>query len=359
VAKQIPWTTGPGAGAVYSFTAIRRLFMHSAITRRFRLVLIPLACLAAAAALSAAVPPLRPNLRGRIMILEYHRFGPKDHRWVRAYSSFDHDLQTLEAQGYRPITLRAYTSGHFATPRGTTPVVITFDDGSNNQVKFTPQGKLAPDCAMAHWLAFSRRHPDFPFRGVFFVNPGPGGDSAFAQPRWSTAKLRMIVRLGGEIGNHTLTHANLGRVPRSAVEREIALGQYFIARALPGYQIVSFALPYGVYPKPRSLAWRGDWATSGFGRRLPAQIRWHYRAVVKVGASPAPSPYVAGFRPHFLPRIQVFDPNIGRWLRYFQLHPGRRFVSDGEEHAVDSLPKLAPRSRRRVQSRSHRRAANP
>lgn len=316
--------------------------MRSLTIRRFCLSLLLLALAGApglCAVPSRSVPRHAPNLRGEIMILVYHRFGPKDSRWTRAYSSFDRDLSQLEAQGYRPITLRAYASGHFSTPAGTTPVVITFDDGTNHQVKFTPSGRLAPDCAMAHWLAFSRRHPDFPFRGVFFVNPGPYGSSPFSQPKFAIAKMRLILRLGGEIGNHTLTHANLRHATPAQTEREIGLGEYFLRRDLPGYQVVSLALPYGVYPTPRSLSWQGNWSNPGHSRRLPTAVRWQYRSVVKVGAGPAPSPLVAGFNPHFLPRIQAFDPVIDYWLRYFQRHPRERFVSDGQEHAVASLPR--------------------
>lgn len=296
----------------------------------------------AALAPARAARPLRPNLRGEVMILVYHRFGPRDSRWTRAYSSFDHDLARLDAEGYRPITLWQYVSGDFDLPEGTTPVVITFDDSSDNQVKFTPAGELAPDCALAHWLDFAKAHPEFPMRGVFFINPGVGGRAAFVQPRFAIAKLRLIVRLGGEIGNHTLTHANLRRQAAIAA-REIALGQYYLERDLPGYPIHSFALPFGIYPQPQSLAWQGDWRNPRSSP--PAEVRWSYADVVKVGAGPAPSPYVAGFDPHHLARIQAFDPELDRWLAYFERHPDRRLVSDGQHHAAGSLAALArPRS---------------
>lgn len=295
-------------------------------------------CAAALALPAAAAGPVvlrrRPNLHGEIMILVYHRFGPKDSRWTRAYTSFDRDLAALESQGYRPITLRAYASGDTATPAGTTPVVITFDDSTNHQVKFTPGGQVAPDCALAHWLAFSRRHPDFPFRGVFFINPGPYGRSAFDQPRFALAKMKLILKLGGEIGNHTLTHANLRHSTPAQVRRQIGLAQFYLHRELPGYQVVSFALPYGVYPLPKSLSWQGVWTNAAPSHRLPASVAWHYQSVVKVGAGPAPSPFVAGFKPHFLPRVQAFDPVIDYWLRYFRLHPRDRFVSDGHSHPI-------------------------
>lgn len=285
---------------------------------------------------------LAPNPRGEVMILVYHRFGPRDSRWTRAYSSFDKDLERLDAGGYRPITLWQYVSGDFRLPAGLSPVVITFDDGSDNQVKFAAAGELAPDCALAHWLAFTKTHPEFPMRGVFFVNPGMGGRDAFAQPRFALAKMRMILKLGGEIGNHTLTHANLRRQAAIAA-REIGLGQYYLERDLPGYTVHSFALPFGIYPNPQSLAWAGTWRNPRSG--APAEQSWRYADVVKVGAGPAESSLVAGFDPLHLPRIQVFDPEIDHWLEYFQRHPGRRFVSDGEEHAAGSLSPAA-RARR-------------
>ncbi|MGH9418059.1 MAG: hypothetical protein ACRD01_15670, partial [Terriglobales bacterium] len=97
--------------------------------------------LLSAAAMAAA--PLRPNLRGEVMILVYHNFG-KDARWSRSVASFDRDLARLDAAGYRPVTLRQYVSGDFALPAGATPVVLTFDDSSKFQVRFTPDGALDP-----------------------------------------------------------------------------------------------------------------------------------------------------------------------------------------------------------------------
>lgn len=289
--------------------------------------------------LAAAQPALRPNLRGEAMILVYHRFGAQDSRWTRAWSSFDRDLARLYADGYRPVTLHQYVTGDFVLPAGLSPVVITFDDSSDNQVKFTPQGTLDPDCALAHWVNFTRAHPDFPMRGVFFLNSGYEHKLTFEQPQFARKKLQLILQLGGEIGNHTLTHAYLKKNAAVAA-REIALGQYEIDQLLPGYRIHSFALPYGVYPDPQALSWQGDWTNPS--QQGPRDIRWHYDAVVKVAYGPAKSPFVSGFDPLHLPRIQVIDQQMNLWMEYFEKHPERRLVSDGQRHAVDSLPPAAP-----------------
>ncbi len=280
----------------------------------------------------AAAP--RPNLRGEVMILVYHNFG-KEARWGRSFANFDRDLERLDAAGYRPITLRQYVSGDFTLPAGTTPVVLTFDDGSKYQVRFTPAGQVAPDCALAHWMAFARTHPEFPVHGTFFVNPGT---DVFAQRAFIEPKLRLLLRLGSEIGNHTYDHPNLSKLTAAGVEREIGLGQFFLNRWLPDYPITSFSLPYGVAPRQRGLAAAGAWTGRVGARRTPVTERWHYSAVVLVGSGPAPSPLVAGLDAARLPRIQAFHPVFSYWMRYFAAHPERRFISDGKPHAAGSLP---------------------
>lgn len=242
---------------------------------RLRLILPLLGALLLSTLLSAAQPALRPNLRGEAMILVYHRFGDTDHRWTRAWSSFDRDLAHLYADGYRPITLHQYVTGDFVLPAGTSPVVITFDDSSDNQLKFTPDGKLDPNCAVAHWLAFARKHPDFPMHGVFFLNSGYHHKLTFEQPQFARQKVQLILQLGGEIGNHTVTHANL-KTQGAIAAREIGLGQYDIGELLPGYQIHSFALPFGIYPNPQNLSWQGEWINPSTrkGRVLTPARAW-------------------------------------------------------------------------------------
>jgi len=299
--------------------------------RVFRGVFAILFALASLALLAAAAP-LAPNLRGQVMILVYHNFG-KDARWGRSFDSFDRDLARLDAAGYRPVTLRQYITGDFILAAGTTPVVLTFDDGSAFQVKFTPDGQVAPDCALGRWMAFAKTHPEFPVHGTFFVNPGTG---VFGQRAFVKQKLDLLVQLGSEIGNHTYSHPKFSEISPEATAREIGEGQYYIEKWLPHYPLTSLALPYGIRSRPDLLASRGEW-TGTIGKQQVTE-RWHYAAVVLVGSGPAPSPLVGGEDGAHLPRIQVFTPEFDKWMSYFEQHPGRRFVSDGQRHAAASLP---------------------
>jgi len=306
---------------------------------RLRFLALSLVCLLGAQASSLPSmrnAALRPaNLRGEAMILVYHNFG-KDARWGRSLPSFDSDLARLDAAGFRPVTLREYVTGNFTLPAGTTPVVLTFDDGSKFQVRFTPDGALDPDCALAHWVAFAKIHPDFPVHGTFFINPGT---DPFAQRAFVKKKLDLLVSLGSEIGNHTLTHPYLSKISDAAINREIGLGQYDIDRWLPGYDVTSFALPYGIAPRNDQLAVESSWTGAPAPHKPDVTVRWHYGAVVLVGSGPAGSPYVEGLDTAKLPRIQVFTPEFDKWMSYFEKHPGRRLVSDGQRHAPGSLPR--------------------
>ena len=131
----------------------------------------------------------------------------------------------------------------------------------------------------------------------------------------------------------------MNKIPTATIEKEIGLGQYYINRWLPGYKVVSFALPFGISPLPADahLTVEGSWSGAVGGK--PVDVKWHYPAVVLVGSGPAPSPYLAGLNGARLPRIQVFTPEFDKWMKYFELHPARRFVSDGASHAPGSQPK--------------------
>ncbi|MGH9480578.1 MAG: polysaccharide deacetylase family protein, partial [Terriglobales bacterium] len=246
--------------------------------RRFPLLALFAILLPGCAAQAAPPPPATPNLRGRVMILVYHRFGV-DGRWNRSLASFDRDLERLDAAGFRPITLRQYITADFVLPAGASPVVLTFDDGSANQLRFTADGQLDPECAVAHWQAFAQTHPEFPVHGTFFVNPGT---DVFGQRAFIQQKLDLLLKLGSEIGNHTYDHPYFNKISPEATAREIGMGQYLLERWLPGYPVTSFALPYGIASRPDSLAAHASWTGTPNGGHAPVTVSWHYDAVVLV-----------------------------------------------------------------------------
>jgi peptidoglycan/xylan/chitin deacetylase (PgdA/CDA1 family) len=288
------------------------------------------ALLAASLALPGLAPAqsLPPNELGRVMILEYHKIDYPENRWTRTPENFRRDLETLYAKGYRAINLGDLLDRRVKTPRGTTPVVFTFDDSSPGQFRYVDDnGTLSVDAKSAVGILdqFTREHPDFGRAATFFVLPGASKPNRlFNQPEFEGKKLQYLVSQGYEIGNHTLWHANLGKYDESTVRTQIAEAQQWIQRLVPDYRIRTIALPHGVYPK------NVDWAMRGAAKGTT----YSHDAILMLAGGPAMSPFDRKFEPTRLPRIQAVETDLTFWLRYFDRNPQERFVSDGDPGTI-------------------------
>jgi peptidoglycan/xylan/chitin deacetylase (PgdA/CDA1 family) len=273
-------------------------------------------------------PGLPPNELGRVMILEYHKIDYPEHRWTRTPENFRRDLETLYARGYRLVNLNELLDGRIATPRGTTPVVLTFDDSSPGQFRYVQRSgalEIDPKSGLGVLEAFAARHPDFGRAATFYVLPGASRPNRlFDQPEHEARKLQYLVTRGYEIGNHTLWHANLGRYDETTVRGQLAGAQQWIQRHVPDYRLRTLALPHGVYPRNVAWALRGE----------AKGVAYRHDAILMVAGGAAPSPFARTFDPTRLPRIQAIDQDLGRWLAYFEKHPGERFVSDGDSTTI-------------------------
>jgi len=268
------------------------------------------------------------------MILEYHKIDRPEGRWTRTPESFRRDLSRLWERGYRLVALGDYLDGRIALPRGTTPVILTFDDSSPGQLRYLEGGGepvIDPQCAVGILEAFERERPEFGHAATFYVLPGADRPNRlFDQPQWAGHKLTYLVRRGYEIGNHTLWHANLARYPEEVVRQQIATAQEWIGRHVPGYQPRTLALPMGAYPRDP------QWAVAGRSNGTA----YRHEAILMVAGGAAPSPHARALDAYRLPRIQAVDADITRWLDHFDRHPGDRYVSDGDPATV-TIPRGA------------------
>lgn len=301
-----------------------------------RLLLFGVALLWASAARAESLPP---NELGRVMILEYHKIDRPENRWTRTPENFRRDLQRLWERGYRLIKLGDFLDGKIALPRGTTPLIFTFDDSSPGQFRYVErQGQwvIDPDCAVGILEAFAREHPEFGHAATFYVLPGADPPNRlFNQPALATRKLAYLATNGYEIGNHTLWHATLSRYPEPVVRSQIATAQEWIQQHVPGYRPRTLALPMGAYPR------QTRWAEAGEVKGTT----YHHDAILMVAGGAAPSPFAKGFDPYHLPRIQAVEHDIDGWLTYFDRHPEARYVSDGEPGIVTVPAGSAGKSR--------------
>lgn len=271
-------------------------------------------------------PELIPNELGRIMILEYHLIGYPEAEWRRTPENFQKDLEMLYENNYYPVSLDSYLSGTMKVPKGKTPFLMTFDDSSEGQFRYIKKGEklvIDPQSAVGMMEKFKKEHSDFPLTATFYVLPAiKPGLRLFGQEEYIKQKLEFLVEKGYEIGNHSYWHQNLRKTDDEGVQKQLALAVKAIQSYLPGYQVRSLALPFGVHPKNELLEVSGTYEG----------IKYNHKSVMLVGSASALSPYSTEFDPYKLERIQAGDTPWGpkAFIERHKKNPELRYVSDGD-----------------------------
>jgi len=278
---------------------------------------LSLTTLVSSAAFAAHELQMPPNELGQVMVLMYHKIGEPEIQYVRTPEHFRQDLETLYSKGYYLINLVDLLDGKIDVPAGKTPVVLTFDDAAKGQFNKI-NGAWDPNCAVGIIKEMHDKHPDFGMAGSFYLNA-----DHHQSTQWS-GMLQEMVRMGFELGNHTVDHPNLKKISDEKVVAEIAGLQAWVLRNVPGYHLRTMAMPFGVYPHDIKLAEFGEAGGTSF----------HNEAMLEVGANPGPSPYSVHFQPLHIPRIRGNDPYFGQYIEYFDKNPGKRFISDGNPNVI-------------------------
>ncbi|TCO73679.1 polysaccharide deacetylase family protein [Marinisporobacter balticus] len=278
---------------------------------------------------------IKPNEAGQIMVLMYHSISEPEAVWTRTPENFRKDLQYLYDKGYRPISLKDYVTGNITTEAGYTPIVITFDDGWQNNFNRiqNEQGDFAidPDCAVAILEDFNEKHPDFPLEATFFVND----NVPFGQKEHLAYKFQYIVDKGMDIGNHTATHVDYKEVnDEKRIQKELASVVKLVKKYLPDYDVNTQALPFGHRPKNEELY---KYLESGSDEG----INYKNIAILNVGWDPYKSPYHLDFNPLAIHRVRASDlqkyvQGVGMydWLNHFDKGNRVRYISDGDSDIV-------------------------
>ncbi|HSU15943.1 polysaccharide deacetylase family protein [Longimicrobium sp.] len=279
-----------------------------------------------------------PNELGRILVLEYHRIGPKEGEWYRSEEHFRNDLKMLYDRGFRPVTMRDVASGNINLPAGTSPVVFVFDDSSQGQFYYQPDGSIDPHTMVGMWEAFKRQNPAWSGGGTWCVLPGAVYPSNFwgekksneiaREQREATIKKKVdfLLQNGHEICNHTMWHAQLSKYPDAFVQEQIGSGQDSIAHYLPAdYRITTFALPLGLWPRNRPLAWHGTYRGGK---------SYDYQVVLEVSGGANVSPFDRSWDPHSVDRFIAAPNALENQLKRWDANPAERYVSDGDPNTV-------------------------
>lgn len=295
-----------------------------------------LASLPGAAAIAQptpATPTRAPNPMGVIPVLEYHLVGDREARWSRHRDRFAQDLALLHARGYRPITVRQLVEKRIDVGPGLSPVVITFDDASPGQFRYVRRGEslfVDPTSALGIWEAFAAKHPEWKGRAVFCMLPSASEGHAFfgdkgiqgQETAWRLKKVRYLAEQGHELCNHTLWHANLGKMSDAGVQEQISRAQLAVDSAGTGVQMRTLALPLGIWPKNRALLRAGRWTDP----RAKTTTRYQLDAILMVAGGPSPSPFDPKFDPMAIPRVQVVGNSLEQMLDRLDKN-GTRYVA--------------------------------
>jgi hypothetical protein len=288
-----------------------------------------------------------PNEMGRIMVLEYHRTGSPEGEFVRTLANFRKDLQSLYAAGFRPVTMRQVMEGNIDIPAGTSPVVFTLDDATRGQFYHTAAGEVDPNTMVGSFEAFKRQNPAWGTAGmVMCILPAAAHPSNFfgetpdkGTPRAQREatirkKMEFLLQNNYEICNHTLYHARLDRASNSQQAMDwIGIGEDSIKAYLPAdYDIVTFALPLGMWPRERSAAWQGTYRDGK---------RYENRVVLEVSGGPNVSPFDNRWDGHSVDRFIVAPGALERQLEHWKSDPGNRYISDGDPRTVSYPASMA------------------
>jgi hypothetical protein len=272
----------------------------------------------------AAGTALPANPLGRIPVLEYHVIGgDKNSLYTRTAASYRNDLETAYRLGYRPITISQMLDKDFRdVPPGMSPVVVVFDDASDSQFRYIEQGgKLVvdPTSGLGIWEEFAKTHPGWKPRGVFcLLNGAAAGHNFFGdnpkyggqKKEWRFQKVKYLADQGYELCDHTVWHARLDKFSDAVVQEQIARNAMGIDSAVPGYKLRTMALPYGIWPKNRPLAWQGSWTDPKTGKTH----NYKFDAVLEVAGGPTRSPYDPQFNPKSVNRIEAIGDDIVKTL---------------------------------------------
>lgn len=283
---------------------------------------------------------IKPNESGKIMVVMFHRFIEEytsgDKIYVTTFDEFRNLLQELYDKGYRLISMKDFLNNNINVPAGCVPIVFTFDDGTPGQFNLVEEdGKLTVNkqTAVGIMLDFYEKHPDFGLAGTFYVNLGggtfEGGAGTLAE------KLKYLIDLGFEIGNHTFSHVDLNTVKTAEeVQKELGANQKRMYELVPGYKMETLSLPLGNTTKDKSLR---EYLVKG----VYDGVEYHNQAIMLVGANPTLPPTSSEYNPLYTARvrasgIQKEDFDLSWWLE--NISRSQEYVSDGNPDTI-TVPK--------------------
>ena len=283
------------------------------------------------------------NELGRVPVMMYHGIVNKKSSetsytggnvdkdgYNRTVEAFKEDLEFYYQNGYRMIRAIDYVNGIIDVPYGKSPIVLTFDDGSANNIKvngISEDGEIIIDenSAVGVLESFKKKYPDFNVTATFFVN-----GSLFQQSEYNEKILKWLVENGYDIGNHTKTHVNFSDASTNESEEEVGFVYNKLDAIIPDKYVKLVALPFGS-PYKKTHANFSHIINSNYNG-----INYETVSTFRVGWMPDYSPFSKDFDKEFIMRVRAYDNNGVDFDidASFRILEKNRYVSDGNADTI-------------------------
>ena len=280
---------------------------------------------------------------GEVPIMMYHGIHNKNNSdteyiggnvdkngYQRTSEAFRNDLEFYYSQGYRMIRLTDYVDGNIDVELGKSPIILTFDDGLENNIKVTgldEKGNIIidPNSAVGILENFKEKYPDYNITATFFVNGG-----LFGQEEYNEKILNWLVENGYDIGNHTYSHVDFTDVDANKSMEQVGRIYEMLDSIIPEKYVNIVALPFG---SPYSLEHENMQYifNSNYNNH-----NYQTKSTLRVGWKSESSPYHINFNPKFLKRIRAYDNNGEEFdiKMNFKLLESTRYISDGDKNII-------------------------
>jgi len=283
------------------------------------------------------------NELGEVPIMMYHGIHNKRNSdtnytggnvdkdgYQRTSEAFANDLEFYYKEGYRMIRLSDYVDGNIDTELGKSPIILTFDDGLENNIKVTgldEKGNIIidPNSAVGILESFKNKYPDYNVTATFFVNGG-----LFQQEEYNEKILKWLAQNGYDIGNHTNTHVDFTKVDMVRTNEEVGKVYEILDKIVPNKYVNIIALPFGSPYKLDHSNMEYIFNTNYNSKNYVT------KSALRVGWKAESSPFDANFNPKFLKRIRAYD-NEGVEFDIemnFKLLENARYISDGNRNTI-------------------------
>lgn len=283
------------------------------------------------------------NELGKVPIMMYHGIREKTSvstgniggnvdkdGYNRTPEAFRKDLEFYYENNYRMVRLSDYVHGNISTEYGKSPIILTFDDGNEDNIKVTGidnDGNIIIDenSAVGILEDFKKKHPDMKVTATFFVN-----GSLFNQDEYNEKILKFLIENGYDIGNHTKTHIDIKKSSSNKVEEEIGYVYDELEQIIPGKYVNIIALPFGSPYTKDNENYKYVLSSSYNGKA------YNTEAALRVGWEPEVSPFDINFDMTFLKRCRAYDNNGKEFdiEMVFNMLENTRYISDGDVNTI-------------------------